>query len=153
MAAVHHLDRIERHFASPDRTRSGFVRMVAITSWWADDDQGGHGIDGTAEIVRPESWVGNLAHEKIDPTSHFAFLIPLAIVGVGLLAGLLAANASQSLLQNRRGGGEQNRWVFEYWVWRIRIGRLIVIRRSCCRSAYRLGDNQFASIVDKGFLW
>jgi hypothetical protein len=32
----------------------------------------------------------------IDPTGHFAFLIPLAIVGVGLLAGLLAANASQS---------------------------------------------------------
>jgi hypothetical protein len=65
MAAVHHLDRIERHFASPDPNRRGIVRMVAITSWWADDDQGGHCTDGTAEIVRPEFWVGNLAHEKM----------------------------------------------------------------------------------------
>jgi hypothetical protein len=23
-------------------------------------------------------------------------------------------------------------WVFEYWVWRILIGGLIVIRRFCC---------------------
>lgn len=80
-AAVRHLDRLRAHFLGNPETVHGVLRLVSVTGWWVDLEQGGLCTDGTSEIIRPNFWVGNLGNDRMKdfrlhlPTSRCASFV------------------------------------------------------------------------------
>lgn len=65
-AALRHLDRVREHVRAHSQANTACVlRLVSVTGWWVDQENGGVCTDGTSEILVPNFWIGDLDHERM----------------------------------------------------------------------------------------
>ena|SRR5690348_14445897 len=66
LAAVLHLVKIadyaREYYADRENT---CLRMVSVTGWWISDESGLHFNDGSAEMLIPCFWIGNMASPEL----------------------------------------------------------------------------------------